>query len=151
MSGAILLGLRILIGLALYLFLAWALWLLWQDLRRRGRSMLETRIPALILSMDDSDSQNWRFNQATAVLGRDPACDCRIDDATISARHARFSYHHGQWWIEDLHSKNGTLLNQRPVFEQVVLTSEDILQFGRVIFRIRMEEANNLPDSQLNP
>ena len=148
MSGAILLGLRILMGVVLYLFLAGALWLLWQDLQRHGRSMTELHIPSLVLTSEGEDIRNLRYSQAPIVIGRDIACECRIDDPTISARHARLSYHHGQWWVEDLNSKNGTLLNQQSVSEQVVLTSEDILQCGRVIFRIGLEETVNFPDAQ---
>lgn len=155
MSGAILLALRILIALVLYLFFAMSLWLMWQDMRKRGRAISDVRIPALLLASEGDQAQNWRINQAHAVIGRDLACECRIEDATISARHARISFHHGQWWVEDLNSKNGTLLNQRPVLEQVVLTSDDILQCGRVIFRINFDESlnpqvNNLMDKENN-
>ncbi len=148
MSAAILLGLRILISVVLYLFLVGALWLLWQDLQRRGRSISEQRIPNLVLTREGEDSRDLRFSQAPFVIGRDIACECSIDDPTISARHARLSYHHGQWWVEDLNSKNGTLINQQPIFEPVVLTSEDILQCGRVVFRIGLEEMVNFADTQ---
>ncbi len=145
MSATILLVLRILIGVVLYLFLGIALWTFWQDLRKRGRALVELRIPALTLEAEGENDQSWRYTQPQVLIGRDLACECRIDDTTISARHARLSYHHGQWWVEDLHSRNGTLLNQQPVVEQVVLTSEDFLQCGRVIFRIYLEEISNRP------
>jgi len=139
MSGSILLGLRILIIGVLYLFLFWALWLLWKDLKHRSRALMGIRVPTLFLSTEEENGQNWQFNQPQVIIGRDPACECSIDDATISARHARLSYHHSQWWLEDLQSRNGTLLNQAPVLGEVVLTSEDLLQCGRVIFQVKLE------------
>ncbi len=146
MSGALLLGLRIFISIILYLFLAISLWLLWHDLRRRGQTISDLRIPALLLSSEGDNPQNWRFSQASAVIGRDLSCECRINDATISSRHARLGYHHGQWWVEDLNSKNGTFLNQQPVTEQVVLTSNDTLQCGRLIFQITLEKLSTPSD-----
>ncbi len=143
MSGSIMFGLRLLLGLVLYVFLGWTLWLFWQDLRKKGNMATEFRIPALTLTLDDASRTLWKFVRPQILIGRDPVCECRIDDPTISARHARLSYHHGQWWVDDLHSRNGTLLNQQPVVDQVVLTSNDILQCGRIVFQVVLEDNNN--------
>ena len=35
------------------------------------------------------------------------------------------TYRQSQWWIEDLHSTNGTFLNQEAVLEPVVITDGD--------------------------
>lgn len=45
------------------------------------------------------------------ILGRDAVAELRIDDPRISRLHARVSYERGQWWIEDLSSRNGTNVN----------------------------------------
>lgn len=143
MVGVVFLGLRILMAIVLYSFLFWALWILWNDLRQRGKSDQILQIPKLSLEIESELERKWQYDQAEIIIGRDPACECRIEDATISARHARLSYNLGQWWIEDLHSKNGTLLNGQPFSEQVVLASNDLLQCGKVIFRIKLEETDN--------
>ena len=72
-------------------------------------------------------------------MGRDPASDLYIEDKTISARHAKLSYHHGQWWVEDLRSTNGTFLNDEPVQEPLVLASGDRLRFGQVQWQVQAE------------
>jgi len=147
MSGILLLALRLITTALLYGFLIWALWLLWQDIRKRSRALAEANIPALLLIPPAEIGQARRLTQPDVVIGRDPACECTIEDPTISARHARLSYHHGQWWIEDLHSRNGTLLNQQVVSEMVVLTSGDLLQCGRVIFQVKLGDPYLAPES----
>jgi len=47
------------------------------------------------------------------LVGRSTDADVALDDRYLSRRHARFFLRDGQWWIEDLGSRNGTLLNGR--------------------------------------
>ncbi len=49
------------------------------------------------------------------VLGRDSGCDIVLDDDRISRRHARLTSDGGAWSINDLGSKNGTLVDGHPV------------------------------------
>jgi hypothetical protein len=48
-------------------------------------------------------------------IGRDESCEIHLDDPLISRRHAEVSHHDGLWWIEDLGSRNGTMLDQKRV------------------------------------
>jgi pSer/pThr/pTyr-binding forkhead associated (FHA) protein len=57
-------------------------------------------------------------------------CDIPLPDETVSARHARLTYHHGQWWLEDLGSTNGTHLNDELLSVPTVLTSGDEIRCG---------------------
>ncbi len=144
MSGVILLVLRIALVGVLYAFLGFSLWILWQDLRRQSKIAMEVQAPPLVLVPRDQETPEARrfAAQTTVVVGRDLACDCRLEDKTISARHARLTYHHSQWWLEDLHSRNGTFLNNEPIAGAVVVTSGDVLQFGQVIFEILLGESS---------
>ncbi|MFU8774027.1 MAG: FHA domain-containing protein, partial [Anaerolineales bacterium] len=56
------------------------------------------------------------------------------------AQHARLSFHHNQWWIEDMGSKNGTFLNQQFVATPLVVTSGDELLFGQVRIIVMLGE-----------
>ena len=147
MSGLVLLVLRIAIAVALYTFLGWGLWLIWQDLRRQGRALSAPVSRALVLSLQSGDqAATYRFTTPEVTIGRDPTCECRLEEPTISARHARLSFHHAQWWAEDLHSRNGTFLNDEPVRSQVVITSGDNLRCGSLVFviTIQSEEARQV-------
>jgi pSer/pThr/pTyr-binding forkhead associated (FHA) protein len=72
------------------------------------------------------------FNQPEVIIGRSASCDVILEDKTVSGRHARLAYHHGQWWLEDLGSTNGTFLNGEPVSAAVVLTHGDQLRCGQM-------------------
>ncbi len=80
------------------------------------------------------------FAQPEIILGRDPGSDVPLLDDTVSARHARMTYHHGQWWLEDLASTNGTFLNNTPISMQTVITSGDEISCGSVSLTISLSE-----------
>ena len=133
---------------ALFAFLGWAFWLIWKDLRLQAQQMGTTNLPALSLlridkagdgSREPSREQTFRFTRAEVMVGRERGCDCRLPDKTISARHARLAYHHSQWWVEDLGSKNGTYLNQERISQAVVVTEGDELRCGQVVLQVSIE------------
>jgi DNA-binding winged helix-turn-helix (wHTH) protein len=71
------------------------------------------------------------------IIGRDSAANARIDDSTISRRHARIVIADKRASIEDLGSKNGTLLRGRKMNKPVELSDGDVITVGsvNVIFR----------------
>ena len=142
MSATILLALRLVLALVLYVFLAGALYILWQDLKQRGVDDLTQQVPVLTLTQYDPDGSErvYSFSDPKIMIGRDTAIDLNIDDKTISARHAQLLYQHGQWWVEDLQSTNGTFLNLDPVREQIVITDGDQVRCGRVVLQIAIED-----------
>jgi hypothetical protein len=148
MSGPVLLVIRLLLVIGLYAFLGWALLTIWRDLKRQNEVLLARQVPPITLLR--KIEQEWipfHFASPEILIGRDPLCDCQLDDKTVSAEHARFSYHHSQWWIEDMHSRNGTYLNQEAVSSPVVVTSGDELRFGQIAFTVEIggkQEAESL-------
>lgn len=143
MTGTVLLALRIVLAVALYGFLFMALWVLWRDLRRQVSPLAGTGVPAIVLARREFDASQqgvYRFETSEVLIGRDPTCNLRLDDKTISARHARLSYHHKQWWVEDLHSTNGAFLNTEGILEPIVIASGDRLRCGEVEFEITVED-----------
>lgn len=115
---------------ALFAFLGWAFFTVGRDLFHQAE-MLPSRLPVPLL-IHVKDAEPVEFTRATVSIGRDPGSDLTIDDLTVSNQHARFNYHHNQWWLEDLGSRNGTYLNQERVSAPVVITTGDHIQFGQV-------------------
>ncbi|HVN54140.1 MAG TPA: FHA domain-containing protein [Anaerolineaceae bacterium] len=144
MSAEIVLGLRILAAAALYAFLGWGLSTLWRDLRSQAAQSSERKIPAIRLALDHSDLDQIRqFTAKEITLGRDPTSDFVIKNDTVSARHARLSYHHRQWWLEDLNSTNGTFLNEEPLYTATVIVSGDEIRCGQVDILVSIDDKNS--------
>ena len=53
--------------------------------------------------------------QRSFRIGRDAACEIHLDDPMISRQHAEVSHVDGLWWIRDLGSRNGTLVDGQRV------------------------------------
>ncbi len=69
-------------------------------------------------------------------MGRHPGCDLVLEDEAVSNRHARIHWENAQWWLTDLSSRNGTLLNGAPLEEASVLTENDAIVIGHTQFSI---------------
>jgi pSer/pThr/pTyr-binding forkhead associated (FHA) protein len=132
MSGAVILALRLIMAIALYGFLGWTLLVLWQEIRRQGINLAGRRAPSVNLTIRHGQTSPIikNFSQPGITLGRDPSCDIPLIDDTVSTLHAQLTYHHNQWWLEDLSSTNGTMLNQITITMPTVLTAGDEIQCG---------------------
>jgi pSer/pThr/pTyr-binding forkhead associated (FHA) protein len=140
MSGPVVLALRLLLTVCLYVFLIWGLVSLWRDIKLQS-ALLSTRLVPPISLASSSVGQApllRRFIQPEVTIGRDPACECPVEDNSISTRHARLSYHHNQWWLEDLDSTNGTLINQEKLSLPTVVVSGDEFRCGATLFTITL-------------
>jgi hypothetical protein len=141
-SAYLLLALRLLMALALYAFLGWTFYIIWRDLRQQAESLTHLRVPPLVITLADENGlgEQLRFTAPEIVIGRHPNCEWVLANETVSTKHARLLFHHDQWWLEDLHSRNGTFLNEQVLTSPVVLANEDRVRCGQVNFEIRFEE-----------
>jgi pSer/pThr/pTyr-binding forkhead associated (FHA) protein len=142
-SAILLLVLRILMAVLLYAFLGLAIYTLLRDLRQQGQLMAARQPPPLTLtSLAVTDASPHRFTRPEVILGREPGCDFPLDDQAVSSQHARLSYHHQQWWLEDLASTNGTFLNDEPVTTPVVITHGDELRLGHLEVKVEIGDGD---------
>ena len=70
------------------------------------------------------------------IIGRSPSSDIVIDEAYVSATHARFTLQGPALVLEDLNSTNGTLVNGHPITRPVTLRDGDEVQVGDAIMRV---------------
>lgn len=73
------------------------------------------------------------LSEGENILGRDPAAEVWIDSPGVSRRHATIRVDGGSATVDDLASKNGTHLNDRPLSGPVPLHDGDCLQIGPVV------------------
>jgi serine/threonine protein kinase len=81
--------------------------------------------------------RSYRFHQDVTTIGRTNGNDFVIPGRTVSRRHARLWFNQGRWYLEDLQSANGTMVNGVRI-TQAMLNDGDRVQFGDecAIFRI---------------
>jgi diguanylate cyclase (GGDEF)-like protein len=79
----------------------------------------------------------YRLGEAL-VLGRDNHAAVQIDSPEVSRRHARVYLTGSGFFVEDLGSRNGTLLNGSPVLTPQPLADGDKLSLGGTVFRFAL-------------
>lgn len=68
------------------------------------------------------------------TVGRDGSL--AIDDDFASGQHARFQTVRGLWYVEDLGSRNGTLLNGRRILAAQLLRKRDKVTIGHTVMTV---------------
>jgi hypothetical protein len=137
-------ALRLLLALLLYSFLGALLWMLWQDVRytarvsatrsrRMGRLViLESPLPAL------TPGAAFPLLPVTS-LGRAVTNTAPIPDEAVSLEHALLHLREGQWWLEDLDSRNGTRLNETTVTQATLVMPGDVISLGHIRLTMELE------------
>lgn len=83
-------------------------------------------------------SRRLLLGEGPNEIGRDPNAGIWLDEPLVSRRHARITVADGSAFLEDLGSKNCTLVNDRPVAGPTPLNDGDLLQIGSTILTFRV-------------
>lgn len=70
------------------------------------------------------------------VIGRSPSATLVLEDEYASSQHARLSPSNGQWWIEDLGSRNGTFVDDERLTQPRVLMPGEIVRVGQTTLEL---------------
>ncbi len=88
-------------------------------------------IPKLIILSEQLRGNNFELIGERYIVGRVDTCDITLKDPTVSSRHCEFIKKGTTYLLRDLNSTNGTRVNNVPISEQE-LRSSDILQIGGI-------------------
>jgi hypothetical protein len=69
------------------------------------------------------------------TIGRSPTNTIVLDSTFVSTEHTRILFRDRSLWVEDMSSRNGTLVDQNRISEPVAVTPGTILQVGDVRFK----------------
>jgi pSer/pThr/pTyr-binding forkhead associated (FHA) protein len=95
----------------------------------------------LVIRDGEMAGQSFVLDQPIISIGRGPDCDIAINDDSISRRHAQILRQINGHYVQDLASRNGSKVNNEPLFAPRLLQSGDIVCLGNV-------QLEYLPSSQ---
>ena len=79
------------------------------------------------------------------TIGRSEACKIRLRHPEISERHAVLTLRDSTATIEDLHSSNGTTVDDAPVLEPTVVREDDVIGVGPCLLRVSLPRQASEP------
>lgn len=94
------------------------------------------RVSGALVVVDPGDSQLHRGEvcalQPVTVIGRNPRATIVIDSSFVSSEHAQLTWDQDRWWVVDLRSTNGTMVNGSPIRAATGLRPGDEIQLGAI-------------------
>jgi pSer/pThr/pTyr-binding forkhead associated (FHA) protein len=94
--------------------------------------------PKLIGRSDAVAGVTLELTKPKTTIGRAENSDLRIEDGTVSSRHAQIVNENGVWRVVNLISTNGTSVNGNTAIVSY-LAPGDIISFGRVEMKFEVE------------
>ena len=92
----------------------------------------------LIIKELGKEPRELPLTRSPVIIGRDPQGDVVLEDLGVSRNHARILREGDSFLLEDLGSRNGTVLNRRklPKNGNSPLRAGDVVQVGRSLIRL---------------
>lgn len=78
--------------------------------------------------------QMFPLERESTVLGRHPDCDIVLEVGAVSRQHARIIKIDGSFYVEDLHSRNGTFVNDECIEGRRRLAENDEVRICDLVF-----------------
>ncbi len=135
---------RLLFSALLYVFLGAVLILLWRDVKSATRHQVTLTVQERSAQLRVLRGNNGLTEGAIVrlapftTLGRADTNTIAIADPYASGDHALLAWRSGQWWLEDRDSRNGTLLNEIPIEEPLVISHGDVIGIGQIRFKFEL-------------
>ncbi len=94
----------------------------------------QSKLLACLVNVDRGKVHTLSAGQV--IIGRESSCGIQIkSDATVSRQHAMLTVIDGIFFVRDLDSRNGTLLNGQKIGNCLVrINPEDKLMVGKTVF-----------------
>lgn len=133
--------LRFLTAGLLLLFMGLCFWWLYQDVQMAADGLNTQQKPRAFLLVISSESKSLTAGDKLPLLGvtsigRGVSNTIVVDDEYISSEHVLLTWRGNRWWVEDLGSRNGTLLNGQPLTAPAVITTSDVIGIGSTQLKI---------------
>ncbi len=104
-------------------------------------------LPYMIIVDGPRTGSRFPLKDGANIIGRAPGNEIRLEDQSVSRQHAEISKSPSGWFVKDLGSKNGTMVNGRPISDSVGIGHKDIIKAG--IYQIRLITQQTPLDEEL--
>lgn len=97
----------------------------------------EAQDACLVIFKGTPQGHRFFIAQSEMILGRDPAVEMSIADASVSRKHAKISRQGNKVLLTDLGSSNGTFVNDQKIEpnQPTELRKDDVIKFGNIILK----------------
>ncbi len=99
----------------------------------------QERYAALLIQSGELAGKAVILNRPAITFGRGVECNIVMNDASVSRRHAQFSHLVGGDYVQDLTSRNGTVINDAPLLQPHLLQAGDRIRMGAVLLEYLAE------------
>jgi hypothetical protein len=139
----LLLLLRILSAALLLGFLLLIVWLIYRDMQMTAQLLAHQARPygylRVIACEDDLPVVDTQFPLLPiTTIGRASSSTIVLDNGYVSTEHAIITRRGDQWLLEDMGSRNGTLLNGVALTETAVISVGDVIAVGPTQFKVEL-------------
>jgi len=93
-------------------------------------NQLEGSMLRLVLMLKDTELKTLETEKDVITIGRNNNSDIQINNLGASKKHATITRQNGGYFIEDLNSTNGTLLNNERI-TKTGLSGNDVITIGK--------------------
>ena len=101
----------------------------------------------LIFSKDNGETKDIPITEASTVIGRAKDCTLRIPIESCSRRQCELILENGTFTLRDLNSSNGTIVNNTPTDEKVLVPG-DRITIGPVTLTVSIDGVSSIGKPQ---
>jgi len=135
--------LRLVSALLLLGFLAMIAFLVYRDMQATAASISaqeqsQVRLEVIATESDATPVGTMYVLQSVTSIGRAASNSIVLDDQYASNEHALITRRGDLWWVEDLGSRNGMLLNELPLKEATVISAGDVITIGGTKMKLEL-------------
>ena len=139
----LLLLLRVLSAALLLGFLLFIAWLVYREMQTTEKLLAQQERPygflCVIASDDGLAVVDTRYPLLPlTTIGRANSSTIVLDNGYVSSEHALITRRGDQWLLEDVGSRNGTLLNGVKLGETAVISVGDVIAIGETQFKVEL-------------
>jgi len=96
----------------------------------------------IVIMLKNTELKTLETDKDTVTIGRNSNSDIQINNLGASKKHAAITRQNGGYFVEDLNSTNGTLVNNERI-TKTGLTGNDVITIGKHTLLVTVQEGRN--------